>query len=123
MNSPRTPSSPNSGPLIDRVVPVDRSRMARGTKKPTLAWARRRNGVALTVLLGLVLIGLLALTQSGVAIFAVPRFGASFNQIAATNLPNLIAAPHPAELRQSLVDVAPETSHCEPTHLPHRTTD
>ncbi|HEX9461937.1 MAG TPA: response regulator [Alphaproteobacteria bacterium] len=64
--------------------------------------------MALTVLLGLVLIGLLALTQSGVAIFAVARFGASFNQIAATNLPNLVAASQLAELSQSLVAMAPE---------------
>ena len=72
-----------------------------------LAWARR-NGVALTVLLGLLLIGILALTQSGIAIVAISRFGASFNQVAHTDLPNLIAASRLSELSQSLVARAPE---------------
>ena len=72
-----------------------------------LSWGRR-NGVALTILLGLVLIGMLALTQSGIALLAIGRFGSSFNQVANTNLPNLIAASHLAELSQSLVARAPE---------------
>ena len=50
----------------------------------------RRNKVALTILIGLALIGLFAVTQSGVAILATARFGTSFNQIAETNLPALI---------------------------------
>ena len=81
--------------------------MFRETPTPTLAWIRR-NGVALTVLLGLVLIGLFAVTQSGVAIFAIARFSASFNQIANTNLPNLVAASQLSELSQSIVARAPE---------------
>ena len=72
-----------------------------------LTWARR-NGVALTVLLGLLLIGMLALTQSGIAIVAVARFGTSFNQVANTDLPKLIAASRLSELSQSLVARAPE---------------
>jgi len=84
-----------------------RERMARWNAAATLAWVRA-HGVALTVLSGLVLIGLLALTQSGVAIFAVARFGASFNQVANTNLPNLIAASRLSELSQSLTARAPE---------------
>ena len=58
----------------------------------------RRNKVALTILMGLALIGIFAVTQSGVAIFAIARFGTSFNQIAQTNLPALIAASQLSEL-------------------------
>jgi signal transduction histidine kinase len=68
----------------------------------------RRNKVALTILIGLALIGLFAVTQSGVAILAIARFGASFNQIAETNLPALIAASQLSELSQALVATAPE---------------
>ena len=68
----------------------------------------RRNKVALTILMGLALIGLFAATQSGVAILAIARFGASFNQIADTNLPALIAASQLSELSQTLVATAPE---------------
>jgi signal transduction histidine kinase/HPt (histidine-containing phosphotransfer) domain-containing protein/ActR/RegA family two-component response regulator len=68
----------------------------------------RRNRVALTILLGLALIGIFAVTQSGVAILAIARFGASFNQIAETNLPALIAASRLSELSQMLVATAPE---------------
>jgi len=84
-----------------------RRRTARGTATATLAWLRG-NGVALTVLAGLLLIGSLALTQSGVAILAFARFGAAFNQVANTNLPNLLAASQLSELSQSLVAQAPE---------------
>ncbi|RPI31877.1 MAG: hypothetical protein EHM67_17240, partial [Hyphomicrobiaceae bacterium] len=68
----------------------------------------RRNKVALTILMGLALIGIFAVTQSGVAIFAIARFGTSFNQIAQTNLPALIAASQLSELSQTLVATAPE---------------
>jgi signal transduction histidine kinase/FixJ family two-component response regulator/HPt (histidine-containing phosphotransfer) domain-containing protein len=68
----------------------------------------RRNKVALTILIGLALISLFALTQSGVAILAIARFGASFNEIADTNLPALIAASQLSELSQTLVATAPE---------------
>jgi PAS domain S-box-containing protein len=84
-----------------------RRRTARGTTTAALAWLRG-NGVALTVLAGLLLIGSLALTQSGVAILAVARFGAAFNQVANTYLPNLLAASRLSELSQSLVARAPE---------------
>jgi signal transduction histidine kinase len=84
-----------------------RRRTARGTTTATLAWLRG-NGVALTVLAGLLLIGSLALAQSGVAILAFARFGAAFNQVANTNLPNLLAASRLSELSQSLVARAPE---------------
>jgi signal transduction histidine kinase/DNA-binding response OmpR family regulator len=70
-------------------------------------WARR-NKVALTILMGLALIGIFAVTQSGVAVLAIARFGASFNQIAQTNLPALIAASQLSELSQTLVATAPE---------------
>jgi signal transduction histidine kinase/HPt (histidine-containing phosphotransfer) domain-containing protein/ActR/RegA family two-component response regulator len=68
----------------------------------------RRNKVALTILMGLALIGIFAVTQSGIAILAIARFGASFNQIAQTNLPALIAASQLSELSQTLVATAPE---------------
>jgi len=68
----------------------------------------RHNKVSLTILIGLALIALLALTQSGVAILAILRFGASFNEIADTKLPALIAASKLSELSQTLVTTAPE---------------
>src|SRR5262249_24282544 len=49
-----------------------------------------------------------ALTQSGVAILAILRFGASFNQIAEKNLPALIAASRLSGLSHTLVATAPE---------------
>jgi len=52
----------------------------------------RRHRVALTVMTGLGLIGLFAVTQTCVAILAITRFDASFKQIADTNLPALISA-------------------------------
>jgi PAS domain S-box-containing protein len=72
-----------------------------------LVWVRRR-GVAISVLLGLVLIGIFAVTQSGVAIFAFGRFAASFNEVANADLPNLIAALQLSEQSQPLVAVASE---------------
>jgi hypothetical protein len=84
-----------------------RQRTARRIATATLAWLRG-NGVALTVLAGLLLIGSLALTQSGVAILAFARLGAAFDQVANTNLPNLLAASRLSELSQSLVARAPE---------------
>lgn len=68
----------------------------------------RRNKVSLTILIGLALIALLALAQSGVAILAILRFGASFNEIADRNLPALIAASQLSELSHTLVATAPE---------------
>src|SRR5215471_17582667 len=91
-------------------IPANRQshrRTARRTAMLTLAWLRG-NGVALTVLAGLLLIGSLALTQSGVAILAFARFGDAFNQVANTDLPNLLAASRLSELSQSLVARAPE---------------
>jgi two-component system NtrC family sensor kinase len=82
-------------------------RTGRGSPAAASAWVRR-HGVALTVLLGLMLIGLLALAQSGIAFLAFARFGASFDQVADINLPNLIAASRLAELSQSLVAQASE---------------
>jgi phosphoglycerate-specific signal transduction histidine kinase len=72
-----------------------------------MAWFRR-NKVSLTILIGLALIALLALTQSGVAILTILRFGANFNEIADRNLPALIAASQLSELSHSLVATAPE---------------
>jgi len=68
----------------------------------------RRNEVSLTVLIGLALIALLALGQSGVAIFTVLRFGASYDKIANRNLPALIAASQLSELSHTLIATAPE---------------
>lgn len=68
----------------------------------------RRNKVSLTILIGLALITLLALTQSGVAILAILRFRASFNEIADRNLPALIAASQLSELSHTVVATAPE---------------
>jgi signal transduction histidine kinase/ActR/RegA family two-component response regulator/HPt (histidine-containing phosphotransfer) domain-containing protein len=76
----------------------------------------RRSKVALTILIGLVLIALFAVTQSGVAILAVTRFGASFGQIAQTNLPALIAASQLSALSQALVATAPEIALAD-THI------
>jgi PAS domain S-box-containing protein len=81
--------------------------MDRGTAPYAPGWVRR-NGVALTILLGLVLIGALAVVQGGVATLAVSRFGTSFNQIANANVPNLIAASELAELSESLAQAAPQ---------------
>jgi PAS domain S-box-containing protein len=81
--------------------------MTRGAPKRAVVWVRR-NGVALTVLVGLVLMGLFAVTQSGVAILAVARFGAGFSEIAGASLPNLVAASRLSELTQALVATAPE---------------
>ncbi len=75
----------------------------------TMIWFRQ-NKVVLTILVGLALIGLFAVTQSGVAILAIARFGASFNQIAEKNLPALIAASQLSELSQTLVATAPEVA-------------
>jgi signal transduction histidine kinase/DNA-binding NarL/FixJ family response regulator len=68
----------------------------------------RRNKVSLTILIGLALIALLAFAQSGVAILAILRFGASFNEIANRNLPALIAASQLSEQSHTLVATAPE---------------
>src|SRR6516162_4586084 len=68
----------------------------------------RRNRVALTILTGLALIALVAIGQSAVVFFAIARFGTSFNEIANTKLPALIAASQLSELSQTLVTTAPE---------------
>src|SRR5262245_59992489 len=75
--------------------------------KSILAWIRK-NAVAFSVLLGLALIGMFALAQSCVAIFAIARFGASFSEIANADLPSLIAASQLFEQNQSLVAIAPQ---------------
>ena len=72
-----------------------------------MTWFRRHR-VALTVMTGLGLIGLFAVTQTGVAILAITRFEASFKQIADTNLPALISAARLSELSQTIVATAPE---------------
>ena len=72
-----------------------------------MVWVRR-NKVALTIVIGLVLIGLFAVAASGVAAFAISRFRASFDEIAETNLPALIAASKLSELSQTFVATAPE---------------
>src|SRR6516164_7598917 len=66
-----------------------------------------RNRVALTILIGLALIALVAIGQSAVAFFAIARFGASFNEIADTNSA-LIAASQLSQHSQTLVATAPE---------------
>src|ERR671912_270700 len=81
----------------------------------TMIWFRQ-NKVVLTILIGLALIGLFAVTQRGVAILAITRFGASFNQIAEKNLPALIAAAQLSELSQTLVATAPEVALAD-THM------
>jgi signal transduction histidine kinase len=70
----------------------------------------RRHRVALTVMLGLGLglVGLFAVTQTGIALLAITRFDASFRQIADTNLPALISASRLSELSQTIVATAPE---------------
>src|SRR3954469_11127262 len=91
-------------------IPVKRQscrQIARETATATLTWVRG-NGVALTVLAGLLLIGSLALTQSGLGVLGFARFDAAFNQGANPNLPNLLAASRLSELSQSLVARAPE---------------
>jgi signal transduction histidine kinase/CheY-like chemotaxis protein/HAMP domain-containing protein len=59
-------------------------------------------------MMGLGLIGLFAVAQTGVAILAISRFDASFRQIADTNLPALISASRLSELSQTIVATAPE---------------
>ena len=76
----------------------------------------RRSKVALTVLIGLVLIALFAVTQSGVAVLAITQFGASFGQIAKTTLPALIAGSQLSQQSQALVATAPEIALAD-THL------
>ncbi len=76
----------------------------------------RRNRVVFTVLAGLSLIGLLAIIQNGVALFAVHRFGTSFNQIAEADLPALIAASELSRLSQTFVATAPEIALAD-THM------
>ena len=68
----------------------------------------RQNRVALTILIGLALIALVAIGQSAVAFFAIARFGASFNEIAETNLSAQIAASQLSQHSQTLVATAPE---------------
>jgi signal transduction histidine kinase/ActR/RegA family two-component response regulator len=68
----------------------------------------RRNEVSLTILIGLAVIAVLALGQSGFAIFTVLRFGASYDKIANKNLPALIAASQLSELSHTLIATAPE---------------
>jgi hypothetical protein len=81
----------------------------------------RRNKVALTILMGLALIGLFAITQSGVAILTVARFAASFHQIAEKDLPALIVASQLSELSQTLVATAPEIALAD-THMRRQAT-
>ena len=76
----------------------------------------RRSKVALTILMGLLLIGLFAVTQSGVAMLAIARFSAGFSQIAERNLPALIAASQLSQLSQALVATAPEIALAD-THI------
>jgi signal transduction histidine kinase len=76
----------------------------------------RRNAVALTIMFGVALIGLFAVAQSGLAIFEIARFQASFSEIAETELPTLIADSRLSELSQSLVATAPDISLAR-THL------
>jgi signal transduction histidine kinase/DNA-binding response OmpR family regulator len=75
-----------------------------------------RNKVALTILMGLALVGLFAIIQSVAAILTVARFAAGFDQIAERNLPALIAASQLSELSQTLVATAPEIALAD-THM------
>ena len=84
-------------------------RLSASPVSPVGAWLRR-NKVACTILTGLAVIGFFAITQSGVAIVAVAKFGASFEQIADKNLPNLIAASRLEELSRTLVTMAPKVA-------------
>jgi PAS domain S-box-containing protein len=84
-----------------------------------MSWLRR-NRVAVTALAGLALIAAFAVSQSGVAILAITRFGASFNQIADTNLPDLVAASQLSELSHNLVASAPEIAVAD-THIRRQT--
>jgi signal transduction histidine kinase/ActR/RegA family two-component response regulator/HPt (histidine-containing phosphotransfer) domain-containing protein len=85
-----------------------------------MSWFHR-NRVALTILVGLALIGLFAVAQSGVAIVAIARFGASFSQIAETNLPALIVASQLSQQSQALVATAPEIALAD-THIRRQAT-
>ena len=67
-----------------------------------------RNKVALTILMGLVLLGLFAVTQSIVTVLTAARFGTSFSKIDEKSLPALVAALQLSELSQTLVATAPE---------------
>ncbi len=77
------------------------------TGEAAARWTRR-NRVALTVMVCLSLIAGFAVAQSGVAIFAVARFGGSFDQIARKSLPELVAASQLARLSETLAATAPQ---------------
>jgi signal transduction histidine kinase/CheY-like chemotaxis protein/HPt (histidine-containing phosphotransfer) domain-containing protein len=73
----------------------------------------RRNGVALTVLLGLVLIGCFAAAQGGLAILAMVRSGDAFDRIATRTLPDLVAASELSDLSQSLTALTAQIAGAE----------
>ncbi len=77
-----------------------------------MVWLRR-NKVALTIVMGLALIGLFAVIESGFVAFAITRFRISLNQIANTELPALIAASKLSELSQTFAATAPEIALAE----------
>jgi len=68
---------------------------------------RRRRGVAITVLAGLLLMGLLALGEGVVAIVGIRGFQRSFDELTQTRLPTLVAAARLSELSHSIAAISP----------------
>ncbi|MBV8166857.1 MAG: hypothetical protein JO021_08690, partial [Alphaproteobacteria bacterium] len=68
---------------------------------------RSRQRVGFTVLAGLLLLGLFAVGQSGLAILGIVRFQSNFDEIAKDKLSSLVAASHLSELSQSIVASVP----------------
>src|SRR4051812_14791723 len=68
---------------------------------------RSRQRVGFTVLAGLLLLGLFAVGQSGLAILGIVRFQNNFDEIAKDKLSGLVAAAHLSELSQSIVASVP----------------
>jgi hypothetical protein len=68
---------------------------------------RSRQRVGFTVLAGLLLLGLFAVGQSGLAIVGILRFQGNFDEIAKDKLAGLVAASHLSELSQSIVASVP----------------
>src|SRR5258706_4273828 len=68
---------------------------------------RSRQRVGFTVLAGLLLMGLFAVGQSGLAILGILRFQSNFDEIAQDKLSALVAASHLSELSQSIVASVP----------------
>src|SRR4051812_37554777 len=83
----------------------------------------RRNRVVLTVLLGLALIGSLAVSQSGLALLAISRFRTDIARIADLSLPELIAPSQLSEQSRPFAAWVSETAQADSQVRRQTTTD